>query len=152
APITCITYSSDHKLIASGGQDDVVRIWDLDTGKAVAALTGHDWHVLSVTFSPDGKLMASGGRDNTARIWDIASGKELLRLSHKETRPSYRGDSHISALAFSPDGKRLASADGSRVALWDTSSGKLLKTLEVDHALSLAFSPDGLMLAIGGNP
>ena len=69
-----VMFSPDGKLLASGGSDKTVRIWELSTRKLTATLRGHAEHITSVAFSPDGKLLASASFDKTIRLWDMATG------------------------------------------------------------------------------
>ena len=112
ARITSVAFSPDGKKLASGSDDKTVRLWEVETGKQLATLTGHSDSVWSVAFSPDGKKLASGSRDQTVRLWEVETGKQLATLTGHS--------SDVLSVAFSPDGKKLASGSWDQtVRLWD---------------------------------
>jgi WD40 repeat protein len=79
--VSCIAFSSDGKLIASGGFDNTIKLWVSETGLLLRTFTGHSGYVHSVLFSDDGKKIISRGSDATIRFWDIASGRVIRTLS-----------------------------------------------------------------------
>ncbi|HET9713574.1 MAG TPA: caspase family protein, partial [Pyrinomonadaceae bacterium] len=99
-----------------------IRLWDVASGREIAAIRGHGRGVSKVAFSRDGKLLASGATDTTIKIWDVATRAEVRSLTGHT--------SNIESMDFSPDGRLLASAgeDGSTF-LWDTKTGEHLLTL-----------------------
>ncbi len=140
-----VAFSPDGKTLASGHEDDTVRLWEVDTGQLRATLEGHtDW-VNSIAFSPNGYILASGSYDGTVRLWEASSGQSLAIL-----------DGHtggVYSVAFSPDGKTLASGSPSgTIQLWEVSTGQQMATLKGHRSdvYSVAFSPDGKTLASGG--
>ena len=74
-----MAFSPDGERLASGSEDQTVKLWSSESGECVATLEGHENRVLSVAFSPDGERLASGITDNTIRIWDVVTG-ECLRV------------------------------------------------------------------------
>jgi hypothetical protein len=58
-------------MMASGSNDNSVKLWSLPDGKLLATLTGHKSSILKLAISPDGKMMASGDRDGVVILWDI---------------------------------------------------------------------------------
>ena len=94
-------FSLDGSLLASGGSDNTIRVWDAETGAHNQTLTGHTGGVTSVSFSPDGSLLASGDSDNTIRVWDAETG------AHNQTLTGHTGG--VTSVSFSPDGSLLAS-------------------------------------------
>ena len=84
--------------MASGSDDKTVRLWDAESGEAVATLEGHSHSVNSVVFSPDGKRVASGSWDKTVRLWDAESGEAIITLE---------GYIDSRQLTFSPNGSLL---------------------------------------------
>ena len=131
-----VAFSPDNQWLASGGKDNVIKIWDLATGNILRTLYGHTSNVNALAVSPDGKLLASGSGDindkrdlgaftqggvvggaddNTVRIWSVQTGQQLQVL---------RGHGlPVGALAFSNDGDSLTSVSGDAVKVWDVAAG-----------------------------
>jgi WD40 repeat protein len=98
-------------MIASGSDDNTVRLWDISGNPIAQPLRGHEESVSSVAISPDGKMIASGSDDNTVRLWDISGNPigQPLR-GHEES---------VSSVAISPDGKMIVSGSYDyTVRLW----------------------------------
>ena len=137
--------SPDGKLIASGGGDSPIRIWDLATGAELKILRGHADQVCSLAFSPDSKRIVSGSEDKTIRVWNVTSAEELMTLrGHNST---------VLSVAFSPDGKRIASGSkDNTIRIWDAQTGAELRVLHgYEYGVySISFSPDGRRVASAG--
>jgi WD40 repeat protein len=144
APVSCLAYAPDGKLLASTADDDVV-LWHTATLKPRLLPARHAGAVVALAFAPDGQLLATAGLDKIIRLWEPNTLKEAGALDGHEAG--------VRSLAFAPDGKTLASAshDGT-IRLWDVVAraerGKL--TGHRGAVTSLAFSDDGKLLASGG--
>src|SRR5262245_59172246 len=92
-----MAFSPDGRLIATGGSDTAIKIWDAATGRVLRTLNGHVGGVKAVAFSPDGQRLGSGGNDGRIRFWEIASGVEA------DVTPG-----NANALTFSRDGRWVA--------------------------------------------
>ena len=71
--VKAITISSDGKLLASGSEDQKVRLWKLSNRKLLDTLSGHVSEVTAVAFSWDDQNLASCSRDGEVRIWRLIS-------------------------------------------------------------------------------
>ncbi|MCS7313706.1 MAG: serine/threonine-protein kinase, partial [Acidobacteria bacterium] len=72
--VWAVVFSPDGRVLASGGRDRTVRLWDVEKGALGRVLLGHEGEVTSVAFSPDGRVLASGGRDRAVLMWDVEKG------------------------------------------------------------------------------
>ena len=75
--VTSVAFSPDNSLLASGSNDNTIKIWNLKSGALKLTLLGHTDAVRSVTFSQDGQKLISGGSDELIRFWDVPTGKEI---------------------------------------------------------------------------
>ncbi len=66
---------------------DVVRVWDAESGQQLFELSGHRRSVLGAAFNPDGTQILTWGADGTARLWNAADGTERALL--KDTKPRW---------------------------------------------------------------
>ncbi len=80
AKVVDIDFSSDDQYLASASWDHSIKIWDVETGKLVKAIYGHDGPVNSVQFSEDGQYLYSAGYDGTIRYWRLSDGDEVRTL------------------------------------------------------------------------
>jgi hypothetical protein len=142
--VTCVVFSPDGRTLASGSQDNTIKLWDITSWQLHQTLM-ESATALSLAFSPDGRTLALGSQDSTIKLWDVASGQLLA------VRPEHSGA--VASIAFSSDGRTLASgsADGT-IKLWDVTNRVVQRTLSGHQGgvNSIALSPDGQTLASGG--
>lgn len=68
-------------LLASGGPESVVRLWDVKSGKAITKMVGHTDNVRDILISEDGDTILSASSDQTIKVWSIAAGRCLHTLT-----------------------------------------------------------------------
>jgi hypothetical protein len=171
-PFNSLALSADAKMLALGGQQGRVEIWDARSGDEIRVLPGaangicHD-----LVFSADGRMLATAGQqinqqqqpgvpaaaDPVIQVVEIATGNTRREFRPHVESPGpnqfyYRrgGQLQISALALSTDGRLLAAGCiDQTIRLWDLQTGGELPPL-VGHQAALAaltFTPDGKRLA-----
>ena len=69
APVSAIAFRPHRDLVATAGEDRVVRVWDAVTHKLAHELSSHTDRVPALAWSPDGSLLISAGWDTSARVW-----------------------------------------------------------------------------------
>jgi WD40 repeat protein len=142
--VNSVAYSPDGQCIASGSQNDYVKVWDAMSGDITAILEGHSDRVESVAYSPDGQCIASVSYDNTVRVCDAMSGAIVATLDGY----SYS----VMSVAYSPDGQCIASGSCENIVqVLDAMSGAIKATLKGHSGCvwSVAYSPDGKYIASG---
>ena len=103
-----LSYRPDGKMLASGGMDHQVMIWDASSGECLQTLKGHDSAVFSVSFGPSGRL-ASGGDDQHLIVWNGNDGTLLKNYTCVYD--------YILSVAFHPSGKWVATGNEDRAVL-----------------------------------
>jgi len=149
--------SGDGKRVASASDDGTLKVLDVESGRELFTLTGHEGPVSCVQFSPDGKRIISGNYQTTpggvirdgrgiVKVWNAETGKEIFEFTLRKMG--------VSCLCFSPDGKRIASGDLSGlIYIWDSETGKEFNKVKLhdSNVDRICFSPSGMMIASVGD-
>ena len=112
--INSVAFSPCQGFLVSGGDDQTLRIWSLETKKLISTLTGHQDKVTAVAVHPDGEIIASGSEDKTVKIWSVKTGEILATLQGHSDK--------VLTVKFSQNGQLLASGGGENdktVIIWN---------------------------------
>ena len=162
-----LAYSRSGALLATGGADGIVRLYDMPQHKLVATLPNGPKRgaVNSVAFAPSGAMLATGSSDGRVRLFTVSQDKLALVRTAIANTPSNPADQTpvsgeygigVNGVAFAPSGSTLAagSQDG-KVRLFSV-SGRNLRLLHTvspgdayDSVTSVAFAPGGAVIAAG---
>jgi WD40 repeat protein len=149
--VTCIAFSEDGQLVASGSMDDTVKIWDTSTGQCLTTFHGHRSRVFTVTFSSNSRLCASWGYDYVIRIWEVRTSNPAPTFERSSMYGTGLPPTHIQLVSlayvhgmhFSPDDRQLVSLSHDDVKLWDVARGVCLASMEVNPQFtSISFGVD----------
>jgi WD40 repeat protein len=107
-----IAFSPDGRLLATGGEDPFVHLWDVRTGKLVRDFEKNVLTASALEFTPDGKTLAMSGGEPYVSLWDVATGAEIgTRLT---------AGAREALLDVSPDGRQLLmTLSNGEGAVWD---------------------------------
>ena len=133
-------------MVASGGDDRTVRLWDVSGGGEIHCFTDHTGMVNDVKFHPDSTCLASCGTDKKIKIFDCRSHRLLQHYdAHEDT---------VNSIAFNQAGTHLISTSrDSTIKIWDLRRGCILYTLYGHKGATTAanFSNAGDYFVTGGN-
>ena len=83
--VESLAVTPDGTKAVSASADATLRIWDIQSGRALHTLEGHSAGVWSVAVTPDGTRAVSASFDATLRVWDLDSGRTLHVLQGHAT-------------------------------------------------------------------
>ncbi|MCM2268123.1 MAG: WD40 repeat domain-containing protein [Elusimicrobiales bacterium] len=141
--VLALAFSPCGKFLATGGEDNTIRLWSVPDGLEIQTIKAHEGDVRAVAFDPDGDVFASGSWDKTVKIWRTADCSTIASAS--------RHSGPVNALAFAPDGKLLYSgSDDASIKVFSSPKGGLEKTFDpgIGDVKALAAAPG--LLAAGG--
>eukprot|EP01111_Echinosteliopsis_oligospora_P002455 TRINITY_DN1366_c0_g1_i1.p1 TRINITY_DN1366_c0_g1~~TRINITY_DN1366_c0_g1_i1.p1 ORF type:complete len:497 (-),score=186.88 TRINITY_DN1366_c0_g1_i1:32-1522(-) len=140
--------SSSSSLVATGGVDGNVVVFDRSAEKVVSTLTGHAKRVNDVVFHPTAPIIFSASQDKSARSW-ICDGDSEWKSGFVFTGHS----DEIIGVSVHSTGDYIATAAADQTwALWDIHNGQRLVTVPSSTNTpytSISFHPDGLILGTG---
>jgi WD40 repeat protein len=147
--VLCMAISSNGQQIATGGEDQKIRIWDADSGSLVGDPLNlpNSSSVTSVSFSLDDLLMVIGSSDGVVQVCDTKLNKSIIKsLGHTLA---------VRSAMFSPSGSLIASvSDDKTCRLWDPRTGDMVTEPLRGHTKAVrlvCFSADSTRLATGSS-
>jgi WD40 repeat protein len=132
--VTAVAFTPDGKhvltvagrltMVGDPGDDNTMKVWEVETGRLVRVFEGHTDTILVVAVSPDGnQALTGGGFDGIIKLWDLNTGELIRSLDAHPTG--------VFSLAFSPNGQQALSGPmgAGVVILWDLATGEIIHRL-----------------------
>ena len=141
--ICSVEFSSCGGMLATGGFDGAVIVWDVQTRSSQQRMMDEDPKMVSaLSFSADGARLAAGDGGGSICLWATTTGSLLFRM-----RAGHLG---VKSLHLSPSNNNLlASVTGQDVAVWDIEKGEE-SGRKLPAGGFAVFAPDGRMIATPG--
>ena len=147
-------FSPDGRYIATTRQprwdSGQVVLWSVHSGSIVESMSYNAYRttIHALTFSPDGEYLATGNvrsrwdKPDKTTLWNVNSGNAAWHFEH---------ENGVYAVAFSPNGKYLTTGNNESITLWEMSSGRSVRQIDLPDtkAYAVTYSPDGKFLAVG---
>ena len=170
--IRAIAVNNEQSMLATAGNDLVVRLWEISTGKLIRELKEHESHIYNLSFHPNGKHLVTGDLKANIFDWEVATGKKARSWVAKSLIKYDKGFKAFiggfRGMTFNREGTRLACSGITNVTnafagvgnpcvvVYDWKTGKVL----IEHkpkqkvkgvAWGVAFHPQGdTICGIGG--
>jgi len=166
-----ISVCPDGQLIATAGNDNMVRLWSTADGKLVRELAGHNCHVYNAAFDPTGRHLVSADLKGVVKHWDVATSTLVRTLDAAvlwKYDNSFRADiGGIRGMSFSADGRWLACAGITDVTnafagvgkpvivVFDWLTGRAKPPLRPQQdfqgaSWGVVYHPTGVVIGVGG--
>ena len=155
------------EIVTAGSMDPFhIYAWNLQSGKLLDVLTGHEGPVCSLAYQSSGGTLASASWDGTVKLWDLYKGNVPTE--------SLQHTADVVCVACRPDGKEICTGTiGGILSFWDVENAKL--KFEIDgrrdiaggrkmndrmtsdnnassrYFTSVCYSADGSCILAGGN-
>lgn len=140
-----LSFAPDNQTLLSASADHTVRLWDMNSYRALVAYKGHTEPVWDVAYGPFGHYFATASHDQTARLWSV---------DHIYPLRIFAGHmSDVDCVCFHPNGTYLFTGSTDKtVRMWDVVKGQCVRVFigHVAPVTALAVSPNGRWVAAAG--
>jgi len=128
--VSCLDYSPNGKLVATGSYDNKIILWNANNGKQIRTFSMHTDAVKALYFSPDSKHLLSTSLDNRVLVHEVSTGRVVQEL----TDYNYT----LEKARYSADGSKIMVAAGrGHLFLWDAQTGEKIGAYKKDYSSTI---------------
>ena len=145
-PVVSLAVSPDATMVASGGADGRLRVWNIQGGRVVGdPLEGHTAPAMCLDWSSNGQEIASGSIDGTVRRWNPGTGRQI--------GPRIETGGLVNTIRYSPQSDKFATGGyAGKIRVWSMDSKLLIEIKGHDDWVnSLCWSKDGAYIFSGSS-
>jgi len=148
--VSCIAFSADGRLLATGSHDRTIKVWNTDSGKRLQVFRGHEVAVSDLAFTDGGDTLVSSGWGGHVMVWDVRGGKRKRTM---QVQSGTAADNRVvTGLDIGPDGTMLATTGLDKtLRLWNLDTGEKQRSYSFGGSVpdAVSFGPNGNLLAVG---
>ncbi len=162
--VDTVAFQPNGTLLASGGHDGKIRLYDLVKNALVKDITAHikiveknnvPQPIYSIAFTPDGKQLLSCGYDGSIKLWNVPAGTMIREFKAYDMKDFDKGHQEpVYAAVVSPDGKFLATGSSGLergIKIWNVADGKVVRDLaNPSYKTAPMFTPPAHPGAVSG--
>jgi WD40 repeat protein len=82
--VLTVAFSPNGEILATGSDDNTIKLWEVKTGREIATISGHSWSVTGLIFDLTGEFLISSSKDKTIKIWRVSNQEEIITLCQHE--------------------------------------------------------------------
>lgn len=142
--VNCLAYSPDSQLLATGADDNKIKVWNVSSGFCFVTFPEHTSAVTALHFTANNNCLLSASKDGTVRAWDLFRYRNFRTF----TTPSSR---QFLSLTADQSGEVICAGtdDTFEIFVWSMKTGRLLDVLSGHEGAihGLMFSPTNAILA-----
>ncbi len=106
--VRCCTFTKDDSSIITGGQEKLIRIFDIQKGNdPIITLSGHTSMVKSLSIGENPNILFSSGEEKDVRVWDIRTGSQIHSIQFENQ-----------LVSIYVQNNKLIATEGKNISFW----------------------------------
>jgi WD repeat-containing protein 48 len=135
--------SVSRTIVASGGPESIVRLWDPKSGKRITKFVGHTDNIRDILINESGDTIMTASSDQTIKVWSVTAGRCMHTLTmHNDSVWSLFSDDPQLGIFYSSDRSGLVVKTDVRGTLGEMDDGLSLAVAQENEGVSKIIACD----------